>query len=96
MLPISFQSSYLNWLFDSLRFMATMLRSRHLQRCTIVPFTYIPMVQVNFAQAFEDFFILVAHCLMLASISSLTCLLLLQSPLTFFKEAITQMFLQLG
>ena len=64
--------------------MATMLRSRHLQRCTIAPFTYIPTVQVNCAQHLMFFFILVDFFLIIASVD-LTWFAVTAEPINIFQ-----------
>jgi hypothetical protein len=74
------------------RYMAIILSSRHLLRCTIVQFTYIPTVQVILLYHFNQ----AIYSIISLTSQSHICLLLLQSPLIFFMEIIALMFLQLG
>jgi hypothetical protein len=60
--------------------MATMLRSRHLQRCIVVPFTYIPTVQVNFPQV-----LILIVCVSVIAIDILTWCALTAEPINIFQ-----------
>ena len=61
-----------------------MLRSRHLQRCTIAPFTYIPTVQVNCAQHLMFFLSMLIFILIIASVD-LTWFAVTAEPINIFQ-----------
>jgi hypothetical protein len=75
-----FQWTYADLLNDYSRYMATMLKFRHLQRCIIVPFTYIHTVQVDFPQV-----LILTFCVSVTAINILTWCAVTPEPINIFQ-----------